>query len=109
MTEVRQHAGPGATESDAGLHAIGWRLTKGRVPAISEPGHDDALMTLPYRTERMDEADRHFGAATGCVRAGEFSVTPLPEAPIFRECYLRALCRAKGGIGEIGKLESQAA
>ena len=63
-------------------------------------------MTLPYRAERMDEADRHFGANMGRIRAGEFSVMPLPEASIFRECYLRSLCRAEG---EIGELEAQAA
>ena len=75
----------------------------------SEARKEDALMTLPYRPERVDEAGRHFDAAVGRIRAGECAVTTPPEAAICRECDLRALCRAEGVIGEIGGSEALAA
>ena len=75
----------------------------------SESRKEDALMALPYRPERVDEAGRHFDATVGRIRAGEFSVTTPPEAAICRECDLRALCRAEGVIGEIGEAKALAA
>ena len=75
----------------------------------SEARKEDALMALPYRPERVDEAGRHFDAAVGRIRAGEFSVTTPPEAAICRECGLRALCRAEGVIDEVGESEALAA
>ena len=75
----------------------------------SEARKEDALMALPYRPERVDEAGRHFDASVGHIRAGEFSVTTPPEAAICRECDLRALCQAEGVIGEIGEAEVLAA
>ena len=75
----------------------------------SEARKENALMALPYRPERVDEAGRHFDAAVGHIRAGEFSVTTPPETAICRECDLRALCQAEGVIGEIGEAEVLAA
>ena len=75
----------------------------------SEARKEDALMALPYRPERVDEAGRHFDATVGRIRAGEFSVTTPPEAAICRECDLRTLCRAEGVIGEVGESEALAA
>ena len=72
----------------------------------SEARKEDALMALPYRPERVDEAGRHFDETVGRIRAGEFSVTVPPEAAICRECDLRTLCRAEGVIGEVGELEA---
>ena len=66
----------------------------------SEARKEDALMVLPYRPERVDEAGRHFDATVGRIRAGEFAVTTPPEAAICRECDLRALCRAEGVIAK---------
>ena len=66
----------------------------------SEARKEDALVALPYRPERVDEAGRHFDTTVGRIRAGEFSVTTPPEA---------ALCRAEGVIGEIGDSEALAA
>lgn len=66
----------------------------------SEPRKQDALMALPYRPERVDEAGRHFDATLRRIQAGQFSVTRPPEAAICRECDLRALCRAESVIGE---------
>ena len=75
----------------------------------SEARKEDALMVLPYRPERVDEAGRYFDATVGRIRAGEFSVTTPPEAAICRECDLRTLCRAEGVIGELGDSEALAA
>ena len=75
----------------------------------AETRKEDALMTPPYRPERVDEAGRRFDAAVGRIRAGELAVTMPPEAAICRECDLRALCRAEGIIGEIGESETLAA
>ncbi len=63
-------------------------------------------MTLLYRSGRVDEADRHFDAAVGCIRAGKLQGTPPPEATIFPECNLRALSRVDGIISEIGESEA---
>ena len=75
----------------------------------SESSKEDALMALPYRPERVDEAGRHFDATVGSIRAGEFSVATPPEAAICRECDLRTLCRAEGVIGKTGGSEALAA
>ena len=71
----------------------------------SEARKEDALMVLPYRPERVDEAGQYFDATVGRIRAGEFSVTTPPEARICQECDLRTLCRAEGVIGEIDESE----
>ena len=66
----------------------------------SEPRKDDALMTLPYRPERVAEAGRRFDDTVRRIQSGAFAVTTPPEAAICQECDLRALCRAEGIIGE---------
>ena len=64
----------------------------------SEPRKEDALMTLPYRPERVDEAGRRFDETVRRIQAREFSITKPPEAAICGECDLRTLCRAEGVI-----------
>ena len=64
----------------------------------SEPRKEDALMTLPYRPERVDEAGRRFDETVRRIQAQEFSIKNPPEAAICRECDLRTLCRAEGVI-----------
>lgn len=66
----------------------------------AEKRKQDALMTLPYRPERVAEAGRHFDATVRLIQAGEFAVAAPPEADICQECDLRTLCRADGIIGE---------
>ena len=66
----------------------------------AEARKENALMALPYRPQRVDEAGRHFDDTVRRILAGEFSVTAPPEAAICQECDLRTLCRAEGVIGE---------
>ena len=66
----------------------------------SEQRKQDALMVLPYRPERVEEAGRHFDATVRRIQAGEFDVVAPPEADICQECDLRRLCRTDGIIGE---------
>ena len=70
----------------------------------SEPRKEDALMALPYRPERVTEAEagRHFDETVRRIQEGMFTVTRPPEAAICRECDLRAPCRAEGIIGASG-------
>ncbi len=70
----------------------------------SEPRKEDALMKLPYRPERIEEAGRHFDDTVRRIRAGEFAVATPPDAAICRECDLRTLCRAEGIIREPGAI-----
>ena len=64
----------------------------------SEARKDDALMTLPYRPERVEEAGRHFDETVRRIEAGEFAVSVPPEAKICKECDLRTLCHNEGVI-----------
>jgi DNA helicase-2/ATP-dependent DNA helicase PcrA len=64
----------------------------------SEEHKEDALMVLPYRPERVDEAGRHFDETVARIQSEEFTVDPPPEASICGECDLRILCRAEGVI-----------
>ena len=68
----------------------------------SEPRKEHALMTLPYRPDRVEEASRHFDDTVRRIRGGEFAVTTPPGAAICRECDLRTLCGAEGIIAELG-------
>ncbi len=68
----------------------------------SEPRKEDALLTLPYRPERVVEAGRHFDDTVRRIQAGEFAVTTPPDPVICRECDLRSLCHAEGIIGAPG-------
>ena len=66
----------------------------------SEARKRDALMVLPYRPVRVDEAGRHFDETVRSIQAEEFSVTTPPEAAICKECDLRVMCRAEGVIAK---------
>ena len=65
----------------------------------SEERKEDALMVIPYRPERVEEAGRHFDRTVRRIQAGEFAVDTPPEAAICKECDLRMLCHAEGVIG----------
>ena len=67
----------------------------------AEARREDALMTLPYRPDRVDEAGRHFDRTVRRIEAGQFAVSTVPEAAICRECDLRALCHADGIIDRV--------
>ena len=64
----------------------------------SEPRKEDALMSLPYDPERVEEAGRHFDETVRCIQAERFEVTTPPEAAICKECDLRTLCVSEGVI-----------
>jgi hypothetical protein len=64
----------------------------------AEPEKDKALMTLPYRPDRIEEAGRHFDEVVKRIQAEEFRVIRPPEAGICKECDLRALCAADGTL-----------
>ena len=65
----------------------------------SEKQREDALMVLPYRPDRVQEAGLQFDETVGLIEVGKFSVVTPPEARICRECDLRMLCHAEGVIG----------
>ena len=64
----------------------------------SEPRKEDALMSLSYDPERVEEAGRHFDETVRCIQAERFEVTTPPEAAICKECDLRTLCGSEGVI-----------
>ena len=64
----------------------------------SEEHKKDALMVLPYRPERVDEAGKRFDETVGRIQAGQFAISVPPEASICKECDLRILCQAEGVI-----------
>ena len=64
----------------------------------SEPHKEDALMSLPYHPERVEEAGRHFDETVRRIQAERFEVTTPPEAAICKECDLRTLCASEGVI-----------
>ena len=64
----------------------------------SEARKEDALMTLPYRPEQVEEAGRHFDETVRRIEAGQFAVSSPPEAKICKECDLRTLCQNEGVI-----------
>lgn len=65
----------------------------------AEPLKEDALMILPYRPERVEEAARHFDEVVGLITAKEYDVKHPPESNICDECDLRRLCLTDGVIG----------
>ena len=67
----------------------------------AEARREDALMTLPYRPDRVDAAGRHFGRTVRRIESGQFAVSTVPEASICRECDLPALCHADGIIDRV--------
>ena len=64
----------------------------------SEPRKEDALMSLPYHPERVEEAGRHFDETVRRIQTRRFEVTRPPEAAICKECDLRMLCGSEGII-----------
>lgn len=62
----------------------------------AEEHREDALMVLPYRSERVEEAGRHFDETVERIQTGQFAVETPPEAKICHECDLRMLCHAEG-------------
>ena len=64
----------------------------------SEPHKEDALMSLPYDPERVEEAGWHFDETVRRIQAERFEVTTPPEAAICKECDLRTLCGSEGVI-----------
>jgi DNA helicase-2/ATP-dependent DNA helicase PcrA len=75
----------------------------------AEPEKENALMTFPYRPERIEEAGRHFDEVVKRIQAEEFRVIQPPEAGICEECDLRALCAADGTLrpAETGSVMTQ--
>ena len=65
----------------------------------SERRKEDALMTLPYRPERVDEAGLTFDRVVRRIQVREFEVLSPPEPAICEDCDLRPVCRADGIIG----------
>ncbi len=66
----------------------------------SEATREDALMTLPYHPEKVEEAGRHFDRTVRKIQAAEFRVATPPEGQVCRHCDLRRLCRADGILSE---------
>ncbi len=73
----------------------------------SEPRKEDALMALPYRSELVRDAGRHFDETVRRIQASEFSVKIPPEPAICKECDLRTLCYAEGVITKEHTLDGQ--
>ena len=67
----------------------------------AEAHREDALMTLPYRSDGVDEAGRHFDRTVCRIECGQFAVSTVPETATCRECDLRALSHADGIIGRV--------
>lgn len=64
----------------------------------SELDKADALMTLPYKPEMVDEAGGHFDHTVARIQSGLFDVDDPPEPAICKECDLRMLCRSDGVV-----------
>ena len=64
----------------------------------SEEKKENALMTIPYQPERVEEAGKRFDETVNLIQAEQFAVTTPPEASICGECDLRVLCRTEGVI-----------
>ena len=81
-------------------HRYGKRVDRLLLYWTSEIHKEDALMVLPYRPDRVEEAGRRFDETVARVQAGKFAVAKPPEAAICRECDLRTMCYAEGVIGQ---------
>jgi len=64
----------------------------------SEASKEEALMSFPYRPERVDEAGLHFDSVVEKIMAKEFRVVKVPETNICSECDLRRYCIEEGTI-----------
>ena len=58
-----------------------------------EPYKQDALMSFPYRSERVDEAGIHFDKVVESILNKDFAVKKYPEQKVCKECDLRRLCK----------------
>ncbi|MGA1795499.1 MAG: ATP-dependent DNA helicase [bacterium] len=58
-----------------------------------EPRKEDALMSLPYEPERVDEAAAHFDRVVEQIQKRDFTVRTPPEKKVCKECDLRMLCK----------------
>jgi len=85
----------------------GKRVDRMHLYWTSEAEKAAALMTLPYRPERIDEAGRYFDEVVGRIQTGDFRVCRTPETGICRECDLRALCAADGILLPVGREPNQ--
>ncbi len=56
----------------------------------------NALMEMPYKPEKVDDAGRRFDVVVARIQARDFRVTQVPERNICKECDLRGLCIMEG-------------
>lgn len=71
----------------------------------SEPKKEDALQELPYRSEFVEDAARHFDEVVGKIKNKEFRVLVPPEKKVCKECDLKTFCQADGLIEDPGPAE----
>jgi DNA helicase-2/ATP-dependent DNA helicase PcrA len=69
----------------------------------SEPRKEDALIVLPYKHHKVDEAGRYFDEGVACIKAKEFAVTTPPEPGICKECD----CSATPGASSQGASDNR--
>ena len=79
-------------------HRHGHRVDQLTLYWTSKAKKEDALMTLPYDSQKVAAAGHHFDQVVGCIQAREFSVKTPPKSAICKECDMRYLCRADGTI-----------
>jgi DNA helicase-2/ATP-dependent DNA helicase PcrA len=75
---------------------LGHRVDRLLLYWTGETKKERALMCLPYRPERIDDAGRHFDEIVRCIQRREFRVARPPGAEICKECDLKRLCAAEG-------------
>lgn len=78
----------------------GKRVDRMHLYWTSEATRREALMTLPYAPESVDEAGLHFDRTVRWIQAAEFQVATPPERQVCRQCDLRSLCRADGILSD---------
>jgi DNA helicase II / ATP-dependent DNA helicase PcrA len=63
-----------------------------------EPRKEDALMIFPYHPERVKEVVAGFDNVVDHIKAKQFNVVVVPEAPVCMKCDVRNLCIREGLI-----------
>ncbi|MBN1815289.1 MAG: PD-(D/E)XK nuclease family protein, partial [Anaerolineae bacterium] len=58
-----------------------------------EARREEALMTFPYRPERVQEAGAYFDHVVDCILARDFAVRHKPERRVCAECDFRVYCQ----------------